>query len=326
MVRLRRARPEDADDILVAHRAAVRVTCATHYSPDDIEAWVGRLSVASYRDAMARRDVLVPEDGGRVLGFGMLDCELAEVRAVYIHPEAGRQGVGAAVLDALETIARLRGVTHAHLDSSLNAVGFYAAHGWRRAGDTRHAFPGGHDIACVTMTKRLPALRVVVREETAADVAAIGEVTREAFARDDEAALVVRLREANALALSLVATCDGFVVGHAALSPVAARGAAGLVCGLGPIAVGPPLQRCAIGARLVEEALARARSLGIVAVVVLGHPSYYPRFGFLPASRFGLRYTAPVPDDAFMAAELVPGALAGAAGAVRYHAAFDAVG
>jgi putative acetyltransferase len=176
------------------------------------------------------------------------------------------------------------------------------------------------------MTKRLPALRVVVREETAADVAAIDEVTRVAFARDDEAALVTRLRDGNALALSLVATCDDVVVGHAALSPVVAGGASGLVCGLGPIAVSPPLQRCAIGARLVEEALARARSVGIAAVVVLGHPSYYPRFGFRPASRFGLRYTAPVPEEAFMAAELVPGALAGAGGAVRYHAAFDALG
>jgi putative acetyltransferase len=95
--------------------------------------------------------------------------------------------------------------------------------------------------------------------------------------------------------------------------------------GLGPIAVDPPLQRCAIGARLVEESLARARARDIGGVVVLGHPSYYPRFGFVPASRFGLRYTTAVPDDAFMVAELVEGVLAGAEGVVRYHTAFDAI-
>jgi putative acetyltransferase len=91
--------------------------------------------------------------------------------------------------------------------------------------------------------------------------------------------------------------------------------------GLGPLAVRPEYQRCAIGARLVEESLARAREAGTGAAVVLGHPAYYARFGFVPASRFGLGYPG-APADAFMAAELVEGTLGTASGAVRYHPAF----
>ena len=85
-----------------------------------------------------------------------------------------------------------------------------------------------------------------------------------------------------------------------------------------------PLQTCAIGARLIEEGLARARERGARAAVVLGHPDYYPRFGFVVSTRFGIGYPD-VPEDAFMAAELVPRAFAGARGSVRYHPAFDDV-
>jgi putative acetyltransferase len=91
------------------------------------------------------------------------------------------------------------------------------------------------------------------------------------------------------------------------------------------MAVSPPHQCCAVGSRLVEEALVLARERGHAGVVVLGHPEYYPRFGFVPAKSFALRYPAPVPDEAFMAAELAPGGFAGLAGDVGYHAAFDAV-
>jgi putative acetyltransferase len=176
------------------------------------------------------------------------------------------------------------------------------------------------------MTRPLPPLRLDLDEDTGADLVANEAVERAAFERADEATLVARLRREHALVLSLVARLDAAVVGHAALSPVTVDGAGGRTAGLGPIAVVPALQRCAIGARLVEETLARARARGVGAVVVLGHPEYYPRFGFVPARRFGLRYEDDVPEEAFMAAELVPGALARAAGVVRYHAAFGALG
>ncbi len=326
MLRIRRARAEDAAGILSAHSAAIRTTCLTHYGAETVAGWAARLTVASYADDLERRDAFVAEaDGGRIVGFAVLDADEGELRALYVHPDAGGQGVGRRLLDALEAIARLRAVGELRLDASLNAVAFYAAAGWRRLYESRRTFLGGPDIACLAMAKTLAPLRLAVREEIPDDTAAIRGVETAAFARPAEAWLVDRLRDAESLAMSLVATLDDAVVGHAALSPVTIAGVGSPVLGLGPVAVRPELQRCALGARLVEESLARARERGVAAVVVLGHPHYYPRFGFVPASRFALRYATPVPDDAFMVAELVPGALAAATGLVRYHAAFDAV-
>jgi putative acetyltransferase len=322
---IRRARSDDGAEICTAHSAAIRITCRSHYAPDEIEAWAGRLAPESYAPDIRERDVLVAEAAGHVVGVGVLDRARSEVRALYVHPDAGRHGVGGGLLRVLEGIARLGGLSHLTLDSSLNAVAFYAGAGWRAVRDTIHTFPGGRDIRCVVMTKGLPPLRLSLRDEIPADVDAVHRVEAAAFARDGEARLVDRLRAVGALSLSLVATLDDEVIGHAAFSPVSVAGASASVLGLAPVAVAPAYQRCVIGARLCEEGLARARERGHGAVVVLGHPAYYPRFGFVPASRFGLSYRAAVPDDAFMAAELTPGALAGAAGLVRYRPEFDAV-
>lgn len=165
------------------------------------------------------------------------------------------------------------------------------------------------------------------------DAAAVLEVHRRAFGRPDEAALVEAVRASRAPTISLIAQIapgDGDksawpTVGHVLLSPVTIDGAGeprGL--GLGPLAVVPEHQRRGFGARLARAALERAKLLGYAYVVVLGHPSYYPRFGFVPASRFGLRY-AGAPADAFMAFELEAGALSGVSGEVRYLPAFTGV-
>ena len=95
-----------------------------------------------------------------------------------------------------------------------------------------------------------------------------------------------------------------------------------LAMGLAPMAVRPPKQRQGVGAALVREGLVQCRALGCDAVVVLGHPRYYPRFGFLTASRWGLRCEYDVPDEVFMALELRARSLAGKAGVIRYHPAF----
>lgn len=92
--------------------------------------------------------------------------------------------------------------------------------------------------------------------------------------------------------------------------------------GLGPMAVRPGHQRTGIGSALVREGLERCRRRGVDLVVVLGHPEYYPRFGFAAASRLGLRCQFDVPDEVFMALELTPGGAAKAGGFVRYASAF----
>jgi len=173
---------------------------------------------------------------------------------------------------------------------------------------------------------RAPGEAFQIRDELPAHAAQVAAVVEAAFERPDEADIVAMLRQARASVVSLVAQASegGSIIGHVVLSPVTLSGASeprGL--GLGPLAVAPEFQRTGVGSRLVEAALRRARLLGFAYVVVLGHPQYYPRFGFLPASRFGLSYPAPVPDPVFMVIELVPGALAGSTGIVRYHRALS---
>ncbi len=92
---------------------------------------------------------------------------------------------------------------------------------------------------------------------------------------------------------------------------------------LAPVGVLPSRQNEGIGTMLIEAGLEQLRAEGHPAVVVLGHPSYYPRFGFVPASSFGLRWEMDAPDEAFMALELSAGALAGVRGVVRFRPEFD---
>jgi putative acetyltransferase len=145
-----------------------------------------------------------------------------------------------------------------------------------------------------------------------------------AFDSTAEADLVGRLREQALPLVLLVAEDDGAITGHIAFSPAElSRNPALQIMALGPMAVSPAHQRKGVGSTLVREGLQRCRELGAGAVVVVGHRAYYPRFGFLPASRFGLACEYDVPEDVFMVAELQPGYLRDAAGTVRYHAAFD---
>jgi putative acetyltransferase len=164
-----------------------------------------------------------------------------------------------------------------------------------------------------------------IRDEQPGDERAIFAVNEAAFGQADEAALVDALRRSGATVVSLVAEIDGEIVGHIFFSEVTLEPARSVsdAVGLAPMAVRPGLQRGGIGSALIEEGLRRCAKLGYGAAVVLGHPSYYPRFGFLPAHRFGLRCEFPSPPEAFMAMELAPGGLDGPPALVRYHAAFS---
>jgi len=167
-----------------------------------------------------------------------------------------------------------------------------------------------------------------IRDERPGDEAAIFAVNEAAFKQPAEARLVDVLRAAGAHVVSLVAEIDDEIVGHILFSEVSLdppRAVADMV-GLAPVAVRPGLQGGGIGGLLIGEGLRRCGKLGYGAAVLLGHPSYYPRFGFLPAHRFGLRCEFPSPPDAFMAIELVPGGLEGEPAMVHYHPAFSAVG
>jgi len=159
-----------------------------------------------------------------------------------------------------------------------------------------------------------------VRPERPEDATAVYRVNEEAFAQRDEADLVERLRARAHPYLGLVAEEDGEVVGHVAFTPVTLEPARpGLdVRGLAPMAVLPTHQGHGIGTALGHAGLAACRERGCAAVVVLGYPDYYARFGFIPASTYGVGTTYEVPDDVFMAVELVPGALDGVAATAHY--------
>jgi putative acetyltransferase len=163
-----------------------------------------------------------------------------------------------------------------------------------------------------------------IRDETTADREAIREVNRRAFGGEAEAWLVDRLRDDGLVVASLVAVDAGSIVGHVLFSDLPIETPVGVVpaAALAPLAVVPERQRQGIGSALVRRGLGVCRERGRAAVVVLGHPGYYPRFGFAADLARSLR--APYAGEAFMALELEPGSLAGG-GIVRYPDAFSLV-
>ena len=163
-----------------------------------------------------------------------------------------------------------------------------------------------------------------IRAERAGDADAARRLHEDAFAPSPtEASLVDDLRASGATVpeVSLVAVDGDELIGHVVYSE--ARLASGHdVLALAPMAVAPVRQRQGVGTRLVEESLARARTTRFAVVVVMGHPAYYPRFGFEPAGELGIESPWPSPPEAWMALPL-PAYEQSARGLVSYAAAFD---
>lgn len=168
---------------------------------------------------------------------------------------------------------------------------------------------------------------IEIRRERSEDLGAIYEVQEKAFGQPNEARLVDALREHGKHVLSLVAVKGVRVVGHILFTKMTIQSKTGNheVLGLAPVGVLPDYQRLGIGIALTNRALEILKEEGHEAVIVLGHPEYYPRFGFVPASRFGIRWEVECPDGAFMALELVAGALKGKGGVAKFEPEFDDV-
>ena len=168
---------------------------------------------------------------------------------------------------------------------------------------------------------------ITVRREEVDDAPAVRKMNEQAFGGSAEANIVEALRSRGAVTLSLVAVHDSTVVGHILFSPVeiVCENSKRAALALGPMAVMPTFQRRGIGTRLLDHGLKLLREAGYSVLFVLGHPQYYRRFGFVPASRFGIRCQYDVPDDVFMVLELHRGAWGGEGGTVRYQPEFDEV-
>jgi putative acetyltransferase len=161
-----------------------------------------------------------------------------------------------------------------------------------------------------------------VRLQRDEDHTAVREVNRLAFGREEEGRLVEALRAEGYARLSLVAEDEGRIVGHILFSelPIVTRRGEIAALTLAPMAVMPEHQRQGVGSMLVREGLRACAKRGHRIVIVLGHPGYYPRFGF--SAKLAERLAAPFSGDAFMALELSPGALEDVEGEVAYPPPF----
>jgi putative acetyltransferase len=164
-----------------------------------------------------------------------------------------------------------------------------------------------------------------IRPENPEDASRVRHVNETAFGQPAEANLVDKLRQACPESLSLVAE-DAAVVGHILFTPVVVERAGRQLLGMGlaPMAVLPDFQRRGIGSQLVRRGLDILRERRCPFVVVVGHPEYYPRFGFERASTHGLASQwEGIPDEAFMVLMLDPDAMAGISGVAMYRDEFD---
>jgi putative acetyltransferase len=166
---------------------------------------------------------------------------------------------------------------------------------------------------------------VVIREERQVDIAAIREVNDSAFNRTQEGEIVDQLRASCKELVSLVATEGEKIVGHILFSPAIIESDGEKVNGMGlaPMAVLPEYQRKGVGAMLVQKGIEKIKEMGYPFIIVLGHPEYYPRFGFEQASIYGIKSQWDVPDEAFMMMILDTAAMSGVSGTGKYREEFN---
>lgn len=171
----------------------------------------------------------------------------------------------------------------------------------------------------------------IIRPENRNDFTDIRKLNVLAFDNgENEASLVELIRESEhfVTGLSLVAAKDdGEIIGHILFSVIHLVTDQGIVptLGLAPMSVKPDYQNSGVGTALVNEGIHACKELGYEHVFVLGHPNFYPRFGFMPTSIFGIVPPFPVPEEVFMVLELTKGSLTGLQGKIEYPPAFNAV-
>ncbi|MCU5378662.1 N-acetyltransferase [Bacillus cereus] len=172
---------------------------------------------------------------------------------------------------------------------------------------------------------------VTIRQEQKNDYTKTEEVVRQAFLHEEfsdktEHELVSRIRKCDAFIpeLSIVAV-DEEIVGHILLSKITIEqdGTSVESLALAPVSVARGHQKKGIGGKLIGAALEKAKKLGYGSVVVLGHPEYYPKFGFKKASEWNIKAPFEVPEEVFMVVELRENALEGVEGVVQYSSAFS---
>jgi len=172
-------------------------------------------------------------------------------------------------------------------------------------------------------------MKIKIRHENPGDYVEIKKVHDLAFNQPNEGLLVEKLRSNPEFIaeLSLIVEVEGNIIGHILFFPIWIydENSRHQSLALAPMSVLPKYQKIGIGSRLVVRGLKIARELGYTSVIVVGHPTYYPKFGFVPASQYGIKAPFDIADEAFMVLELIPTGLTGISGVVQYPGEFEEV-
>ena len=155
MLGIRRAKPEDNDSVGSIHLRAIKEICASHYAPEEIEAWAKPRKPDHYVESIRSKEFYVAEENGNLVGFSTLNQTSGEIEAIYIVPEVARGGIGQKILCKLEERAQDFGLKSLYLNSSLNAVPFYRHSGYELQKETKHRLSSGVEIGCVVMKKEI---------------------------------------------------------------------------------------------------------------------------------------------------------------------------
>jgi predicted N-acetyltransferase YhbS len=170
---------------------------------------------------------------------------------------------------------------------------------------------------------------ILIRKEEGRDYTEVESLLKKSFGQENESILVKRLRNNPAFIpeLSLVAVFENEIVGYILFFPIIIPTGQEhhTSLALAPMSVLPDFQRKGIGKQLIQTGLIKAKEGGFSSVIVAGHPEYYPKFGFKPASLWHIKAPFDVPDNVFMAIELKKGALIKVAGTVQYPKEFNDV-
>ena len=171
-------------------------------------------------------------------------------------------------------------------------------------------------------------MQITIRKENQSDYSDVFNLNKVAFEQDAESKLIDLLRKGLAFIpeLSIVAETNDEIVGHILFTKIKIKAENGneySSLALAPMSVTPKFQSKGIGGKLIKHGLNTAKELGYESVIVLGHKDYYPKFGFKVASLWNIKAPFEVPDEAFMAIELVENGLEGISGIVKYSKEFD---
>jgi putative acetyltransferase len=153
--RIRPARPRDKGAVYDVHTSSIRGLCLGYYPQSDIESWVGLLSPELYEDIIGRKEIIVAQDGGVIVGFGQMDPKLPLLKALYVTPARVRHRVGTRIAGRLEKTARDSGHRVLYLRSTLNAVPFYEYLGYVGDAEEELTLPNGVILGCIGMSKEI---------------------------------------------------------------------------------------------------------------------------------------------------------------------------